>query len=206
MVTTFEANDEASVPGLVHGAYTSKAGFTNVNLVIRRYTMRYVLSFILLLTLCTPATAEKKSSPLADPERWSGSAEEILVNLAGELQRLDPDDSRTLARAGELLLRAGKTAEAAEVFQRAQASDRKDDEAFVIIADAYSMQGMWAEADVWYQEAVARDPKDADHLGLWGGSYWKRGDRDKAIELFVKALRMEPTSKRLHYRIGRTIE
>ena len=164
--------------------------------------MRNALAFLSLLIFSLPASAEK-SSPASNPAWWSGSPGEILESLGSELQRLDPKDSRTLARAGELYLRAGNTAKAADLFERAQASDPKDDEAFVMIAEAYSAQEMWAEADPWYQKAVTRDPKDADHLGLWGGSYWQRGDRDKAIAISEKAVKLSGNDFLLHHQLQR---
>lgn len=112
----------------------------------------------------------------------------------------------TLARAGHILLRVGRVDEAADVFQRAQKSDPKDDEAFLLIATACCERKMWVEADEWFARVVERDPKDLDHLIEWGVSYWNRGDRGKAAQMFVKMLRSEPKNVRFYYKIGRAIE
>lgn len=168
--------------------------------------MKKLLCLLLLLALAAPVAAQRKkkdrSSPLADPAKWQGSVEETLTALSETIEGLDPDDSRTLARAGIVRLRAGDAAGAAELFQRTEASDKDDDEAFAMIAEAYSDLEMWDEADAWFQKALRKDADDADHRALWGVSLWNRGERDRAIEHFVAALTDSPKSARVHFKIG----
>jgi Flp pilus assembly protein TadD len=160
----------------------------------------------LLWCFPSPAAPAAESGGLTSPDHWTSAASpELLAELAGGIQHLDPQDSRALARSGHLLLRAGKTEEAAKAFDLAQKSDPKDDEAFVLIAMAYSEKKMWAEADRWFASAVERDPKDVDHKIEWGVSYWNRGDKKKAAELFVKAIQDEPKNGRILDKIGRGI-
>jgi tetratricopeptide (TPR) repeat protein len=168
--------------------------------------MRKLMCLALLLLLASPALAQGKKkdqeSPLADPARWQGTVAETLVALSEAIEDIDSADSRHLARAGVLKLRAGDATGAAALFDRAEASDRDDDEAFAMIAEAYGAQEMWSEADAWFLKATQVDPRDVDHRALWGVAYWNRGERERAIELFVAALASEGRNARIHYRIG----
>ena len=167
--------------------------------------MRRPIFLAVVLLLSAPALAGKKTleGPLADPAHWKGSETPALVGeLAQAMEALAPVDSRNLARTGELLLHAGRTAEAQEVFDRALKSDPDDDEACRIIAVAYRDLKMWEKADEWFVKATSLDPKDMDHLVEWGVSYWLRGDKTKAADLFTRALAADPEAERLYYKIG----
>jgi Flp pilus assembly protein TadD len=166
--------------------------------------MRRPILLVLALILSRPALAGKTlEGPLADPAHWERSeAPALIVEVAKAMEALDPKDSRTLARTGELLLHAGRTAEAQELFDRALKSDPKDDEACVIIAVAYRDMKAWDKADEWFRKATTLDPKDMDHVVEWGASYWLRGDKSKAAELFTRALAADPGAERLYHKIG----
>lgn len=172
--------------------------------------MRKLRIVCFAVLICVPSVRiapAAEPGELLDPGHWvAKGAPELLGEVARQIQSLEPEDSRSLARAGHVLLRAGKAEEAAAVFQSAQKSDPKDDETFLIIAMAYSERKMWSEADVWFGRAVERDPKDLDHVIEWGVSYWVRGDREKAAQMFVKALKSDPKNDRLYYKIGRGIQ
>lgn len=161
-----------------------------------------------LLWLCpSPAAPAGDSGGLTNSDHWtSSSSSQMLEEVAGAIQKMDPEDSRNLARVGHVLLREGKLGEAADAFERAFKSDPKDDEAFVLVGMAYSEKKMWAEADTWFTRAVEKDPKDVDHKIEWGVSYWNRGDKKKAAELFTKAIQAEPKNGRILYKIGRGID
>ena len=162
---------------------------------------------VLVCMPSVPLAPAGEGGALLDAAHWTApGTSELLGEVAREVEGLDAGDSRTLARAGHILLRAGRTDQAADVFQRAQKADPKDDEAFILIAMAFRERKMWAEADEWFARAVERDPKDLDHLLEWGVSYWNRGDREKAAQMFVKVLRSEPKNARYYYNIGRGIE
>ena len=163
----------------------------------------------LMLVPWTPAgtAATEEAGPLADATHWTSTGTpELLREVARRIESLDPQDSRTLARAGEVMLRAGAADQAADLFRRAQKADPKDDEAFVLIAMAYSGRKMWAEADRWFALAVGRDPKDLDHVIEWGVSYWNRGEKENAARQFTKALQSEPKNTRFYHKIGRGLE
>ena len=166
-----------------------------------------VLTAVLLLCVVAFAVAAKDSGPLIEVSEWSGEGRgDMLADLAKAIEELKGDDSRYLARAGHLLLRAGRVEEASDRFRRSLASDPKDDEAWVIIALAYSEAEMWNQADEWFRRAVDKDPKDSDHRAEWGASLLNRGERDRAIEMLAQALNGSPKSARLYYKIGRSLE
>jgi len=167
--------------------------------------MRKAITLGVLLLISSGLFAAKKSleGPLADPAHWKeGETPALVGELAKAMEAISPADSRNLARAGELLLRAGRTVEAQETFERALKADPDDDEACLIIAVAYRGLKMWEKADEWFGKATALDPKDMDHVAEWGASYWMRGDKSKAADLFTRALAADPEAERLYYKIG----
>jgi len=88
----------------------------------------------------------------------------MVGELAKAMEAIAPADSCNLARAGELLLRAGRTVEAQQTFERALKADPDDDEACLIIAVAYRDLKMWDKVDEWFEKATVLDPKDMDHV------------------------------------------
>lgn len=172
---------------------------------MRRWTLLVVLVAVALV----PVLAAKKkvdAGPLGSAEHWkSGETSAMAIEVAQAIERLDPEDNRNTARAGELLLKAGQTAEAEKLFDKAMKMAADDDEAMGIIALAYRDAQKWDEVDHYYAMATKRDPGDLDHLAEWGVSYWKRGDKAKAAELFAKVLTEDPETVRLYYKIGKGI-
>jgi len=167
---------------------------------------RDLLCVVVVSSLTLLAAKVSLTGPLGEQEHWVASgAPALLGELATKMNELNPADSRNLSRVGELQLRAGRTAEAEATFAKALASDKKDDEACRIIAVVYRDMKMWDKADEWFKRAVELDPKDLDHQVEWGVSYWLRGNRKKAAEIFTTALGAEPGTERLYYKIGQGI-
>ncbi len=167
---------------------------------------KLILGALFLLSFPVLAAKKELTGPLSSPDHWVGSdAGQLAGELAAAIQSLNPSDSRNLARTGELLLRAGQLDRAEKIFEGALQADRKDDEACRIIAVAYRDREMWDKSDLWFQRAVELDPGDPDHLVEWGVGYYRRGDKAKAAELFLKALKAEPGTERLYYKIGQGI-
>ena len=167
-----------------------------------------VLAMAVLPVAAAVEAAKKTASvgPLGSAAHWTeGDATAMTVELAMSIQQLGPADNRSLAKAGELLLKAGKVAEAETLFAKAIDLDRKDDETLGIIAVAYREARVWEKVDELYTKATALDPGDLEHVIQWGVSYWNRGDKAKAGELFAKVLNAEPESERLRYILGRGI-
>ncbi len=170
---------------------------------------RWILAAMAAAAAFAAAEGAKKTvsaGPLGAADHWkAGETAAMAAEVSAAIQRLGPDDNRSLAKAGELLLRAGMKDEAAALFTKAIDLDRKDDETLGIIAIAYRDARMWDRVDELYTKATAMDPGDLDHVAEWGVSYWLRGDKAKAGELFAKVLSAEPESERLHYKIGKGI-
>jgi len=156
------------------------------------------MAFVLLAAKTPPG-----AGPLGAAEHWAaGDTGALTAEVAGLLERIDPADSRNVARVGGLLLKAGQAAEAERLFAKAIQLDVKDDQMLSIIALAYREAKMWDKADAMFAKATAMDPEDMDDVAEWGVAYWNRGDKAKAGELFAKALTAEPDSKRILYKIG----
>ena len=172
---------------------------------MRRYVPLVMIAAVALL----PAlAASKKVDPgsLGSADHWQGGETAALaVEVARAIERLDPEDNRNTARAGELLLKAGQTAEAEKLFDKAKRLDPEDDEMLGIIALAYRDAQMWDKVDEVYAKATKLDAEDLDHVAEWGVAYWRRGDKAKAGELFARVLSAEPDTVRIYYKIGRGI-
>ena len=167
--------------------------------------IKVMLCLLMMVPALLLAAKAKKSlsGPLASAEHWStAEAASLTQEMASSMRDINPQDSRNLARVGELQLRAGLAAEAAKTFAMALESDKKDDEACRIIAVAYRDKGVWDKSDEWFGKATALDPQDLDHQVEWAVSYWKRGDRKKAAEMMTKVLSAEPETERLYYKFG----
>jgi Flp pilus assembly protein TadD len=168
-----------------------------------------VLALAALAAVTGPQAAKKQVSagPLGSAAHWAeGNTAAMIAEVAMSIQQLGPEDTRSLAKAGELLLKAGQPAEAEKLFAKAIALAPKDDETLGIIAVAYRDARKWDKVDELYTKATAMDPGDLEHVIQWGVSYWNRGDKAKAGELFAKVLSAEPESERLRYVIGRGLK
>src|SRR5258706_1719849 len=125
---------------------------------------RSILLVVIVAVALAPALAAKKkvdAGPLGTAEHWkSGDTKAMAIELSQAIQRLDPQDNRNTARAGELLLRIGQTAEAEKLFDKAMKLAPDDDEAMGIIAMAYRDAQMWDKVDQYYAMATKQDPGD----------------------------------------------
>ena len=172
--------------------------------------MRRSISVVVIAAAALiPALAASRKvdpGPLGSAEHWqSGETVAMSVEVARAIEKLDPEDNRNTARAGELLLKAGQTAEAEKLFDKAMKLANDDDECMGIIALAYRDAQMWDKVDQYYAMATKLDPKDLDHVAEWGVSFWRRGDKAKAAEMFSRVLTAEPDSLRIYYKIGKGI-
>ncbi len=123
------------------------------------------------------------SGGLEDPDLFWGAAE-VLAQLnqdARALQLLDlllrrePSNPLYLRRKGQLLLKAGRRADALAVLQQAVASAHGDPHAYFEVAEALRAQGAYADAVSYYRRGIGLDPKNrhgrlalAETLGLAG--------------------------------------
>ena len=175
---------------------------------MRRYIPLVVLVAAAVVLLPALVAAKKKvdAGPLGSADHWKGGETAAMtVEVGRAIERLDPEDNRNTARAGELLLKAGQTAEAEKLFDKALKLAADDDEMMGIIALAYRDAQMWDKVDEYYAKATKLDPADLDHVAEWGVAYWRRGDKARAVEMFSRVLTAEPDTLRIYYKIGKGI-
>ena len=107
----------------------------------------------------------------------------------GKARALDPDSVEPALVLGELLCRAGKSKEALDAVEKVQAASRRDTARKLVIRGwAKRQMGSLRPAQEDLLEAVKLDPKSArGHFEL-GRVYLAKGEKDKTLEEYQKAL------------------
>lgn len=104
-------------------------------------------------------------------------------------------DLLTLYQEGEVLARAGNTAEASSRWLAAATKTRSTHSLWLLLeaADSQSQAKQWKQADIVYQEAlqqasVAEPAIKIRALDAWAESFYRRGDWDSASKYLLAAV------------------
>lgn len=112
-----------------------------------------------------------------------------------EVKRIDPNYPGLHSLLGRIYNRMSEPDKALEAFQRALAMHPGDSDAHYYMGTIYQQRGMEKEAIGSYEKAVeAHDGEVAMKAYLQLGRIYKNKDRDKAKDLFRKALSIDPAS------------
>ena len=115
-----------------------------------------------------------------------------LESAAAEIQKaaqLDPNSIEPGLELGELYCRAGRTAAALELAEKLKATGRTDKARVLLISGwARRQMGELEPAQKLLIEATTLDPKSIRALFELGKVYQARGQMDKAVEFYRKAL------------------
>lgn len=106
--------------------------------------------------------------------------------------RIDPSDARCPAELGELLLKHGRNAEAALVFEAILATSGRDARALNGLGDARLAEQRYPEAIALYRQLPESSPQRPAILNNLGMAQAMMGDLDKAIASFEAALEAGP--------------
>jgi len=63
--------------------------------------------------------------------------------------------------------------------------------------------GNWGEAEVLFSQASESSPSDVPAKEHYARTLWRRGKRDKAIEMMAEAVRLSGSDPRLHVELGK---
>jgi len=110
----------------------------------------------------------------------------------GEALRLEPDDADYHAFAAAIALDRGRWPQALEAAEQALAFDPEHVTANNLRAMALVKLGRKSEAGATLETALARDPEDALSHANRGWTLLHERQRDRAMEHFREALRLEP--------------
>ncbi len=134
------------------------------------------------------------------------------LNLIREAAAAAPEDGSVLTAYSALLAENGREGEAADVFDRALASERGrgDWRLWWLRGSARQRAGRWPEAERDLQEALRLAPNEPEILNSLGYSWIDRGERlQEAMAMVQKAAALRPRSGAIvdslgwaHYRLG----
>lgn len=109
----------------------------------------------------------------------------ILVTAGAQSPAVD-------RRHAEDLARAGRTAEAIDLFERIVASNPNDVDARIGLAMALTRRGAWQEALAILREIERVAGENADAYGALARAYRRGGDDQHALEYFQRARALSP--------------
>jgi tetratricopeptide (TPR) repeat protein len=105
---------------------------------------------------------------------------------------LDPRDVDALNGLGKVLLELNQIEESAAAYRRALALDAQSAAAYVGLASALRIQGRHAEAESNCRDALAADARSTEAMTLLGELRADSGQFAEALELFERALTVDP--------------
>jgi len=121
-----------------------------------------------------------------------------------EAEKLDPRDPQTHFALGWAYSAKGRFVQAVEHYRETLNLDPKYTEAHNAMGAAYLEMGKWDEAikefDTVLRDILYLTPFYV--LNNMGWAYYKKGDRQKAIECYKKALAMKPDFGLAYYNMG----
>ncbi|MFC8918308.1 tetratricopeptide repeat protein [Streptomyces sp. NPDC057116] len=131
-----------------------------------------------------------------EEERWS-----VQKGL-----ELEPRNAPLLIRLGNLHMRGGNVAEAAESFRRAAEAAPEDVLAFYNLGTALTHLRRFEEAAAALVRALEISPDFVKALNTLGGVYISLGDGQKAAQCFQRAIAADPRYAKAWFNLGQLQE
>jgi tetratricopeptide (TPR) repeat protein len=110
----------------------------------------------------------------------------------GAALKQKPDDGKLLQLSGEVALYSGDQASAEKLFRQAIDKDPNDVAAYEKLARFMMVTNRPDQVVKTYEEALQKNENSAKLHLIVGSLYELRGDRDKAMERYEDAIRLEP--------------
>lgn len=137
------------------------------------------------------------SSIRSDAGDWEGALSELQAAI-----HYDPESSRLCTYAANLLLLAGREAEAVQVLRKGTRLADPDPEAYILLAAIRRKNGDEVAAAHCYRQALRLDPHQRKAYLELALLAEKRGRRDDALRHLQSALREEPGSVEMLLRLA----
>ena len=137
---------------------------------------------------------------------------ERAIELLSEAVRMDPSLFDATIFLGLALARQQRETEARGFFERAIVLDRNPPIATAFYADAIADWGHFAEAEALFQKAIKRDNECVLAIRNYGLCLIRDHNPDaernlgRAIELFERAVEIDPDDEQSHYRLGNALQ
>lgn len=118
---------------------------------------------------------------------------DAALRLGEEGAALHPQSAPVHLHVGAVHERQGDWQRAEQQYRRAAEEDRELPQAHKALGDALYRRGAYDDAAEAYERAVALDPRLGDDVYFrMGNIHYKRMDRTRAVELWRKALELNP--------------
>ncbi len=128
-------------------------------------------------------------------EALSGDLE-AAVRIAEEGVARHPSAAALANNAGAILERRGDLKRAKEMYELALEQDSGLPQAAKNLGDIFYREGAYEQAGVVYQRAVRANPKLGDDIfAKLGNIYYKGRERQKAMEMWERALDLNPANE-----------
>ncbi|MCM2314842.1 MAG: tetratricopeptide repeat protein [Thermoanaerobaculia bacterium] len=131
----------------------------------------------------------------------SGDAERVL----GELAEASPDNRTVNYQYSQVLMKAGKTAEAKPYLERVVASDPLFGPAVFQLVDLYQANRDWILAADTLGPVVAADPRNLELRRRQAYFYLEGGQSGTAVSLLEGLLALDPRDDRSRYLYGEAL-
>ncbi|MFH0736011.1 MAG: tetratricopeptide repeat protein [bacterium] len=108
--------------------------------------------------------------------------------------------------AGKLLLEAGKTDDAINLYTQAQNTNVAGAELNAALAEAFIAKEKYADAIMQIEKSITADPKTAKYFYLLGLAHSKNRNKKVSIESFNKAVQLDSTQADFYVALGNDLE
>jgi len=103
---------------------------------------------------------------------------------------------------GLVMLREGRTDEAAQHFRRSIGLNAANDQAYLNLGRYHEVRGEHAEAVAVYRRGLERVPKSPSIFYNFGAALQAQGHLDEAAEAYTRALELKPRDAKSHNNLG----
>jgi Flp pilus assembly protein TadD len=121
---------------------------------------------------------------------------------ADQLHRERPKDAEVLVLRGTVYREQGMSAEAETDLREALVHNGSLAEAHAALGLLLDGSERGGEADLHHQKATALAPDNAGYLNNYGFSLFLRGKTADAVKVYQRALRLDPTNRRIRTNLG----
>lgn len=122
----------------------------------------------------------------------------------GSVTKLEPSNSAAWAQLAKLFMSEGMVARADEALSNACQSEPSDPLVQDLIGTVYSLMGEYEEARKWYAMATKKRPEFPPFLLNLANNQVYQGDTEAAVELFERAIGIQPNSPQAHWSLSGT--
>ncbi len=131
--------------------------------------------------------------------------EEEWLGFLDQLMAIEEEGTLGKLKHGQELLDSGNIELARQVFNEVMDENQNDAGVALDVGDRYMDKNLWQDAEIAYRRAMAIDPDTLHILNRLAMSLRKEGKLDSAIEIYKRALKLNPDDEGLYYNTARVV-